>query len=225
MNRRTRTAILLLACATITTGQAQEADASTQGAGIYWLYVHMAEALTTEYAVEVTDRNVLNSYRESAIFPDALLDSVRTTAETLCAAKLGLPVDCIYKLNKKGERITTIGTNNELEGMPTNTIKGAVECAARQRYIRIDVLMNTGGKAIILGPDKFSKIKPIVDATIKVSDADGNEVFKNKVTLKDFSALRAVERTRGNVIKTRSETLGPEDIYMIYVLALEQLLQ
>ena len=225
MNRRTRTAILLLACATITTGQAQEADASTQGAGIYWLYVHMAEALTTEYAVEVTDRNVLNSYRESAIFPDALLDSVRTTAETLCAAKLGLPVDCIYKLNKKGERITTIGTNNELEGMPTNTIKGAVECAARQRYIRIDVLMNTGGKAIILGPDKVSTIKPIVDATIKVNDADGNEVFRNKVTLKDFSALRSVEQTSGNRIETRSETLGPEDIYQIYKQALTQLLE
>ena len=205
--------------------EARAQDPATPGAGIYWLYVHMAPELTTEYSVEVTDRKVLSGYSESAIFPDALLDSVRATAEALCAAKLGMPVDCIYKLNKKGEPITTVGANNELEGMPTNTFKGAVASAARQRYIRIDVMMNTGGKAIVLGPDTYSRIKPIVTATITVSDADGKEVFKHKVTLKDLSELRSVARTRGNRIVTTSETLGPEDIYLIYEQALVQLLQ
>jgi hypothetical protein len=85
-------------------------------------------------------------------------------------------------------------------------------------------MMNTGGKAIRIGPDKWSKIKPIVTASIKVLDRDKNVTFKNKVTLKDFSKLRAVERTRGTVIETRSETLGPGDIYMIYEQALHALL-
>ena len=224
-----RSKVLATALLLLTLGhdamEARAQDPATQDAGIYWLYVHMAPELTTEYAVEVTDRKVLSGYSESAIFPDALLDSVRVTAEALCAAKLGMKVDCIYKLNKKGERITTVGANNELERMPSNTFKGAVASAARHRYIRIDVMMSTGGKAIVLGPDTYSKIKPIVTATIKVDDAAGNEVFKNKVTLKDLSDLRSVERTRGNLVVTRSETLGPEDIFMIYEQALTQLLQ
>ncbi len=218
-------ALLLIAfAASAGTALAQEAAAGPR-AGIYWIYVHMAPALTTEYSAEVTDRKVMNRYSESAIFPDALLDSVRVTAETLCSAKLGMPVECIYKLNKKGAPITTVGANNELEGMPVNTLKGAMAGATYDRYVRIDVIMNTGGRAIRLGPDKFSRIKPIVTATIRVADAQGNEVFKNKVTLKDLSALRSVERTRGNVIRTHSETLGPEDIFLIYEQALQELLQ
>ena len=225
MPMRTLCSVSLLLVLTAGASVARAQEAAPEQAGIYLLYVHMAEALTTEYAVEVTDRNVLNGYRESAIFPDALLDSVRVTAETLCARKLGLAVDCIYKLNKKGERITTVGANNELEGMPTNTFKGAVASATRDRYIRIDVMMNTGGKAIRLGPGTYSKIKPIVTATVTVTDAMGNEVFKNKVTLKDLSDLRSEQHARGNVIETRSETLGPEDIYQIYKQALEQALR
>ena len=39
-----------------------------------------------------------------------------------------------------------------------------------------------------------------------------------------IAALRAEQHVRGNVIGTRSETLGPEDIHPIYTQALEQAL-
>ena len=76
-----RSKVLATALLLLTLGhdamEARAQDPATQDAGIYWLYVHMAPELTTEYAVEVTDRKVLSGYSESAIFPDALLDSVR----------------------------------------------------------------------------------------------------------------------------------------------------
>lgn len=191
--------------------------------GLYLLYFHMSDELTTEYEISTNKRTFLNSFSSSAIFPDSLLDSVRFLAERMTSERLEADVSCIYKTSKKGKTITTVGANDELEGMPTNTFKNAVN-AGHDYYIRLDIQMNAGGRSITLPNKKKSKFKPVTTAIIKVYDSNKEVIWKNRVTIKDFSRLRSTTRTNSNGVSfTRSETLEPEDIYRIYELTMIKL--
>ena len=194
---------------------AQNEDNGKTG-GIYLLYVHMTDDLTTEYKKTNNSRTFLNSYSESAIFPDNLLDSIKARAELLCSEKLQADVKCIYKMSKKGKQVTSVGANGEIEGMPANTFKNAVANSDLDYYVRLSIMMHPGGKAIMLHNGKESIIKPVVDGYIKVFDKAKNVVWKSKASLNDFSSLRSVHSTDGDIAVTISETLGPEDIFMIY---------
>ena len=191
-------------------------DANSKKGGIYLLYVHMSDDLTTEYKKTNNSRTFLNGYSESAIFPDNLLDSVKVRAEMFCSEKLQADVTCIYKMSKKGKQVTSIGANGEIEGMPANTFKNAVANSDLDYYVRLSIMMHPGGKAIMLNNGKESIIRPVVDGYIKVFDEAKNVVWKNSATLKDFSTLRSTSSTDGDITVTVSETLGPEDIFMIY---------
>lgn len=184
--------------------------------GLYHLYFQMSDELTTEYEVSTNKRIFLNSFSQSAIFPDNLLDSVRFLAEQMTSERLEADVSCIYKTSKKGKTITTVGANDELEGMPMNTFKNAVN-ANHDYYVRLDIQMNAGGRSITLANNKKSTFKPVVTAIIKVYDSNKEVIWKNRVTLKDFSELRSRTKFYSNGVSiTRSETLEPEDIYRIY---------
>jgi hypothetical protein len=188
--------------------------------GIYNLYINISEELTTEFKATDNSRNFLNGYSESAIFPDNLLDSVRTITEVMLSEKLDSKVSCTYKTNKKGKKISTVGANNELEGMPTNTFKNALTQSKFEQYAKVSVSYTTGGTSIDFGFSKRSKVKPKVSITIVVFDRDKNEVWKGKANIKDFGKLRQVSRTRGDVTVKKSETLTPEDIFMMYEMVL-----
>jgi len=194
---------------------AQNEDNGKKG-GIYLLHVYMTDDLTTEYKKTNNSRTFLNGYSESAIFPDNLLDSIKARAELFCSEKLKADVKCIYKMSKKGKQVTSVGANGEIEGMPVNTFKNAVSSADLDYYIKLDIMMHPGGKAIILNNGRESIIKPVVDGYIKVFDKAKNVVWKSKASLNDFSTLRSVHSTDGDITITQSETLGPEDIFMIY---------
>jgi len=145
-------------------------------------------------------------------------------SEELCKKKLKADVECIYKISKNGEQVTTVGFGH-VEGMPTNTYKGALTSAKMNYFIKIDVVMHTGGEAIFFGNGKWSKIKPRVIGYIKIFDEEKNEVYSNKVTIKDLSKLRSIESTSEKNTKISSKTFGPVDIYLIYKLTLNRLLK
>jgi len=188
--------------------------------GLYYLHVGISEELTTEFKATANDRSVLNGYSESAIFPDSLLDSVRIVTEAMLTEKLNSLTECTYRVNKKGKTITSVGANNELEGMPINTFKNALLQSDHDQYVKVSCMFNTGGSSVDLGATKRSKVKPKVTVVVTVFDRDKNEIYKGKATLKDFGKLRQKERTRGNVTVKHSETLTPADIFMMYEMAL-----
>ncbi|MCD4681388.1 MAG: hypothetical protein K8S00_13465 [Bacteroidales bacterium] len=202
---------------------AQEENNVRKG-GIYILNITFSEELIEEYTAANNSRNIRKGYSISTILPDSLINSIKNLAEELCQERLKADVICIYKRTKKGEQVSTVGWGH-VEGMPTNTFKGALASAKMNYYIKIDIMMQTGGKAIFFGKGKWSKIKPRVTAYIKIFDEEKNVVFTNKATLKDFSKLRSIESTQGLVNKTYSETLGPVDIYKIYELTMMKLLK
>ena len=144
-------------------------------------------------------------------------------AEKMASERLNADVSCIYKTSKKGKKITTVGANDELEGMPINTFKNAIN-EKHDYYVRLDIQMNAGGRPITLVGSKKSVFKPVVTAIIKVYDRDKEVIWKNRVTLKDFSTLRSKTKSYSNGVSiTRSETLEPEDIFHIYQLTMIEL--
>ena len=107
--------------------------------------------------------------------------------------------------------------------MPMNTFKNAVN-ANHDYYVRLDIQMNAGGRSITLANNKKSTFRPVVTAIIKVYDSNKEVIWKNRVTLKDFSELRSRTKFYSNGVSiTRSETLEPEDIYRIYEIIMIEL--
>ena len=201
---------------------AQE-ESNTKKAGIYILNITLSEELIEEY-IAVNHSQNFKGYSISTILPDTLINSIKTMSEDLCQKKLKADVECIYKILKNGEQVSTVGFGH-VEGMPTNTYKGALASAKMNYYIKIDVVMHTGGEAIYFGNGKWSKIKPRVTGYIKIFDEEKNEVLSNKVTLKDLSKIRSIESTPKKSTETSSEIFGPVDIYMIYESTMNRLLK
>ena len=125
--------------------------ANEKTTGIFQIYVSISEELTTEFKAKNNNRTVLNGYSESAIFPDNLLDSVRTITEVLLSEKLDSKAECTYKTNKKGKNVTTVGANNELEGMPINTFKNALTQSEFDQYVKVSVQYEGNGVSVDLG--------------------------------------------------------------------------
>ncbi len=200
---------------------AQEEN-NVKKAGIYLLNITLEDEFIEEYVASNRNRGSTKGYSISTILPDSLIKKIKTLAIELFQDKLKADVECIYKQNKKGEQVSTVGWGH-VEGMPTNTYKGALTSSDMDYYVKIDVLMQTGGEPVFLGRGLYSKIDPRVIGNIKVFDRVKNEVFTNKVSLKNFSKLRSDLISQGEFNKVYSEVLGPMDLYMIYEVTMNRL--
>ena len=131
----------------------------------------------------------------------------------------------IYKRTKKGKLITTIGTTGELEGMPVNTLKKAISTGNKDQYIKVSAYISGQGRMPVEGFSNKTQIKPKVEILVQVYGKDKKLLFKKEATLDNFASLRSVTRTRGAITRTKSETLSPVDIVMMYEMALEEALK
>ena len=193
--------------------------------GIYQLNFSISEALRTIDKIENPNRNFGNSLSTVVSFSDALIDSIKVITEVQLSEKLEEKVACVYKYSKKGKKLVSLGMNGGVEGMPTNTLSNAMKQNDLEHYISISAIFEEGGVPISMNGLRKSKIKPKLSVIVKVSDANKNVIYKEKITKKDYSKLRTKERRRGDLILTNSETLSPEDFVRMYEIALEELLQ
>ena len=193
--------------------------------GIYQLNFSISEALRTMDKIENPNRNFGNSLSTVVSFSEALIDSIKIITEFQLSEKLDEEVACIYKYSKKGKKLVSLGMNGGVEGMPTNTLSNAMKQNDLEHYISISAMFDEGGVPISMNGLRKSKIKPKLSIIVKVSDANKNVIYKEKITKKDYSKLRTKERRRGDLILTNSETLSPEDFVRMYEIALEELLQ
>ena len=161
--------LLLFATILVTPVMAQE---DGEKAGIHYIMFKMDEELMSDISISVNDRNFLNGYSESPVFPMSLVDSVKEYLEHVAEEVLGVPAECVYKVNRRGKEVTSLGMNGELEGMPVDLLK-----AARNRhsdldyFVRIDVnITGRGGKWIINPKDVRFKLKPTI--TLKITQFD-----------------------------------------------------
>lgn len=206
--------LLLFVMMSATPAMAQE---DGEKAGIHYIMFKMDEELMSDISISVNDRNFLNGYSESPIFPMSLIDSVKEYLEYVTEEVIGVPTECVYKVNRRGKEVTSLGMNGELEGMPVDLLK-----AARKRhsdldyFVRIDVnITGRGGKWTINPKDVRFKLKPTITLKITQFDSEGKVMFSDKLKVKEFGRLRTREVTSrdGRVTVRKSEILYPEDVY------------
>lgn len=193
-------------------------------AGIYYISFRMDEELVNEIEVSYNERKVLTGYSEKTAFPQALIDSIKISIEDAVSTVLTSDVSCVYKLNRKGDTITTLGMGGELENMPVDKKKSAMELHDVDQYVRVDInYQATGGTKIDLPDGKRSKVKPMLTFSVKAFDKEGNKTFDESVKLKEFAPLHSIERTTadGEITTRKSEVLYPEDIYQMLQQAIE----
>jgi hypothetical protein len=193
--------------------------------GIYQLNFSISEALRTIDKIENPNRNFGNSLSTVVSFSEALIDSIKVITEVQLSEKFEEKVGCVYKYSKKGKKLVSIGMNGGVEGMPTNTLSNSMKQNNVEHYISVSAMFDEGGVPVSMNGLRKSKIKPKLSIIVKVSDANKNVIYKEKITKKDYSKLRTKERRRGDLILTNSETLSPEDFVRMYEIALEELLQ
>lgn len=197
-----------------------------QSGTVYNLFFIVDQQLTDYFKTEDKARTWFSGWSESESMPEPLIDSIKKITEEKFTSKLGIPVKCCYRKNKKGENIGTIGVSGILEGLPSSTFNGGKEaCPSNTRYISLDVqIYSSGGTSIIL-VNKTSKLKPKLQLTAKVYDENKVEIWKKQIVLKDFEKLRSVTQYYGTVEVTRSEVLNPYDIYAMYLMGIDKLMQ
>ena len=202
---------------------------SQKEGGIYYFSFNIAEALVSEVKVERKDRKVLSGWSVMEDFPEEICEEIRTLTEETLSSKLNAEVECIYNKTKKGKLITSNSMGGmdqvRLEGMPFVNFKQAQAQHSKDLYLFINVEVKDGGVAKIDWGNGRSKVKPMITLDVKAYNASKDVVWKKSVKLKDFGKLRQQVEENDRVKLRKSETLGAEDIYYMYEMALEALVK
>mgnify|MGYP000940589486 CR=1 FL=1 len=200
--------------------------ASAQSGAVYSFIFNVDSELTDFIKVERNNRKWFSEFSESEIFPEELIDSIKINTEKAFTDKLQMPVKMCFHIDKRGRIYDSGGTGGRLEGLPSNTFKGAkVDCPENNRYIRYQVQMYNGGSTSVTFGNSKTKTKPNLRITAVVFDENKNKVWKKKIEINDFANLRSIKRNYGDFDVTKSEVLSPADIYTIYIIGLDELMK
>ena len=193
---------------------------SAQSGAIYNFSFDIDPILVDFKSTEVL--GIEHSNREK--MPEQLIDSIKIKTEEAFANKLQMPVKmCYHKF--KSETMNSLRWG-PIGGLPFNTFKIAkTDCPNNGRYITLNVNIRSSESTSF---DSFStkrKSKPYIDMSVNVYDENKNKVWKNNIRIKDFEMLRSRTKHYGLLNTTKSETLSPLDIYEMYLMGLDMLMQ
>lgn len=202
--------------------------ASAQSGAVYSFIFDVDPELTDFVKVERNNSNWLSDFSVSKIFPEELINSIKIKTEEAFTEKLQMPVKMCFYRDKRGRVYDSGGNGGRLEGLPSNSFKGAkVNCTENNRYIRYYVKISNGGSTSVTFGNNKSKTntKPSLRIHATVFDGNKNKVWKKNIEINDFANLRSVKRYYGVFDVTKSEVLSHVDIYAIYIMGLEQLMK
>lgn len=202
------------------------AATSAQNGAVYFFRFNISPELTDYLKVDMQSRKWFSEYSEGDIMPEQLIDSIKIKTEKAFSDKLQMPVKMCFHKYKSEIHFESGGADGSLEGLPVNSYKrGKVDCPGNTRYINLGVQIYSGGSSSVTTVATRSKIKPRVLITVKVVDENNIEVWKKKIELKDFAKLRSVKRYYEGYDVTTSEVLSPVDIYAMYLMGLDKLME
>lgn len=207
--------------------------AQSDSAAIYKIAFRMDRDLVSTVQISANHRSFLNGYSSSPTFPEDLIDSVRTYVVHMVEEVTGHDSKIVYKRNKEGEPLTTIGIGPtlgsgdlsiQLEGMPVAGRKATRKRNPSIQYfveVNIDAYASGGVSWSFLDTRKHMRYKPKIKIEIKEYDSKGKKVFSEKLTIKDFQGMRAREITTkdGKFSVRKGDVLYPEDIYEMFLVA------
>ena len=185
---------------------------------IYYFNLDIEDKLVDEIKVEDKSRNWLSGYSERQEFPDSLKRAMRSETAELLSSYLEYDVIC-YKKNRGNSILTPVDTI-----LPMYNLGTVYKDHPNNYYIYIWANITDGGWAIDYGDGK-TKAKPQIKLVLKVFNSNKDKILKKEIKIKDFRKLRSETKYEGSVKTVRSETLTPMDIYMMYTLALRNLIR
>ncbi|MCX6182116.1 MAG: hypothetical protein NT150_09335 [Bacteroidetes bacterium] len=216
----TRLKLIIIAASTFAVS-----NAYSQSGAIYSFNFKVDPQLTEYYKVEKSG-HLLSNYSQKDEMPQSLIDSIKINTEAAFAAKLNMPVQMCFHKYSSPMHFTSEGLNGVLEGLPEITTfkRGQKDCPQNTRYIKLDVLIFVGGGYFVVNETNKTKMRPQIQITAKVVDENKQEVWKGKVMLKDFEKLKTETILIDGGYVKNSEVLSPNQIYAMYMLALNKLM-
>ena len=202
--------------------------ASAQSGAVYSFLFNVNPELTDFVKVERNNKKWFSEYSSGEIFHKELIDSIKIKTEKAFTDKLQMPVKMCFHIDKRGRIYTSGGTGKHLEGLPSNTFKGAkVDCPENNRYVRLSVQISNGGSSsVFFGKNKSkTKTKPSLRIHATVFDENKNKVWKKKIEISDFANLRSIKSNYGDFDVTKSEVLSSADIYTMFIIGLDELMK
>ena len=198
----------------------------SQKGAIFQFSFYIDPHLTESLSVEDTAKHWFSGYSMGEAIPQDVLDLIKNQSTKAFSEKFKMPVTLCYHKNKKGKEVESVEVDGYLGGLPSNTFKMAKEgdCPGISSFIDIDFNISGDGEEKINGI-KSNKIKPRVEISAKVYNENKDVIWKNRTSIKNFGELRFSEKYEGSVVKRDSETLTAYDIYVMYITALEKLMQ
>jgi hypothetical protein len=193
-------------------------------AGIYKITFNIDQDLVNEVRVRVAGETTTpDRFTLSRTFPNHLIDSIKTVITNVVSKQIGADAKIVYKKNRRGQDITSFGTASQLQGMPRNLLKKAVLADEKDYYVKVRVNYSArGGASMPVFGTSVSQVRPVVTIRIKAYDVERKKMYDKKVRVRDFTRLRAIENTIGNVTVRRSQVLSPNDIYLMLIRTIEE---
>ena len=192
-------------------------------AGIYKIRFIIDQDLTNEFRVKVAGETTPDRFNLTRTFPNNLIDSIHNVITKTVSKELSANATVFYKKNRKGQDIKSYGSSTSLEGMPRNRLKKAILAEEKDYYVRIKINFSArGGIGSSFFGTTVTNIRPVVTIKIAAFDVEKKRVYSKKVSVKDFSRLRAVENTIGSVSVRRSEVISPVEIYQMLQRTVEE---
>ena len=192
-------------------------------AGIYKIRFIIDQDLTNEFRVKVAGETTPDRFNLTRTFPNNLIDSIHNVITKTVSKELSANATVFYKKNRKGQDIKSYGSSTSLEGMPRNRLKKAILAEEKDYYVRVKINFSArGGIGSSFFGTTVTNIRPVVTIKIAAFDVEKKRVYSKKVSVKDFSRLRAVENTIGSVSVRRSEVISPVEIYQMLQRTVEE---
>jgi hypothetical protein len=184
--------------------------------GIYYASLRLEEPLMNDVYLANSGNSVSNRYVKSALFPQYLIDSLKTEILHFASKITKAKVEYIYLKGFTNDTVYT-GSGGEIEGFPRNSKRNAIMTNFDEFLDIRFTLLSRGGEENIGIQGIETRYKPSLIVNISRIDKTGKRISKQKLNFKSFQWKGNTRKTVyvKPVLERRKNVLHPEDLYIL----------
>ena len=164
--------------------------------GIYSISFTISRKLLQEYSIKSSPNqngSTISNFNYNSIpnLAAFLNDSVPKVLERFVGEVLGSEASCIFKVNKKGETISSFGFGRSIGGLPRNCLRNAIKFYEEDSYAKVNVRFygNSVSYTSLFGFQK-GYIQPIVSIRIKAYNVERKKIYDRNIRFSNFPNLK-----------------------------------
>jgi len=189
--------------------------------GIYSISFTISQKLLQEYSIKSSPNqngSTISNFNYNSIpnLAAFLNDSVPKVLERFVGEVLGSEASCIFKVNKKGEKISSSGFGGNIRGLPRNCLRNAIKFYEEDSYAKVYVRFygNSVSSINLFGFQK-GYIQPIVSIRIMAHNVERKKIYDGNIRFSNFPNLKnyQVSRFNSSTKVIRQEILSSDMIF------------